>query len=187
MSNQHSLLLAPPLDTLEWINGTKPLTLAELKGKVIAIHAFQMLCPGCVIHGLPQASSIYELFSKEDVQVIGLHTVFEHHSVMTSEALTAFAHEYRLPFPIAIDRPSDSGAIPHSMANYQMQGTPTLIILDKNGCIRMNHFGRMSDMQVGSVIGRLIEEKSISSNAFEKPESSIDLASHRCGEDGCSI
>lgn len=187
MSNQHSLLSAPPLDTVEWINGTKPLTLAELKGKVVAIHAFQMLCPGCVIHGLPQASSIYELFSKEDVQVIGLHTVFEHHGVMTSEALTAFAHEYRLPFPIAIDRPSDSGAIPHSMANYQMQGTPTLIILDRNGYIRMNHFGRMSDMQVGGVIGRLLEEKCISSNTFEKPESTNDLTSHRCGEDGCLI
>lgn len=29
MSNQKCLLLAPPLDTVEWINSAKPLTLAE--------------------------------------------------------------------------------------------------------------------------------------------------------------
>ena len=163
MKNQQRYSLAPPLDTTAWLNSTKPLTLAELKGKVVVIHAFQMLCPGCVMHGMPQASAIYELYQHQDVQVIGLHTVFEHHDVMTPDALSAFSHEYKIHFPIAIDRPSASGAIPHTMTTYQMQGTPTLIILDKNGYIRLNHFGRISDMQVGNIIGRLLEEKSHSS------------------------
>jgi thiol-disulfide isomerase/thioredoxin len=187
MNNHKSLLLAPPLDEVEWINSAKPLTLAELKGKVVVIHAFQMLCPGCVSHGLPQATAIYEMYRKQDVQVIGLHTVFEHHDVMTNEALTAFTHEYRLDFPIAIDRPSDSGAIPNTMAEYKMQGTPTLVILDKNGCIRMNHFGRMSDMQVGSIIGHLLEEKSIPSNSFENLEPTKDSTLNLCDGGGCLV
>ncbi|WP_290701926.1 redoxin family protein [Amphritea sp.] len=159
MENHQSHSLAPPLDTTIWFNTPEPLTLEELRGKVVVIHAFQMLCPGCVFHGLPQAKVIDRLYPRQEVQVIGLHTVFEHHDVMTSDALTAFIHEYRIPFPIAIDRPSDKKPIPHTMASYQMQGTPTLIVIDKNGRIRLNHFGRISDIEVGSIIGGLLEEK----------------------------
>lgn len=159
MENNQSRSLAPPLDTTAWFNTPKPLTLEELRGKVVVIHAFQMLCPSCVFHGLPQAKVIDRLYPRQDVQVIGLHTVFEHHGVMTCDALTAFIHEYCIPFPIAIDKPSDNKPIPHTMASYQMQGTPTLIVIDKNGRIRLNHFGRINDIEVGSIIGGLLEEK----------------------------
>ena len=160
MNTKEAHSIAPALDVATWINTTKPFSLAQLNGKVVVIHAFQMLCPGCVLHGIPQASAIYELYSKEEVEVIGLHTVFEHHDVMTVDALKAFIEEYRITFPVAVDRPSESEPIPKTMASYQMRGTPTLIVLDKNGRIRLNHFGRMSDMQVGSFIGGLLEEQS---------------------------
>jgi len=32
----------------QWLNTPKPLNLSDLRGKVVAIEAFQMLCPGCV-------------------------------------------------------------------------------------------------------------------------------------------
>lgn len=187
MSNQQRPIQTPPLRAVEWINSAKALTLAELTGKVVVIHAFQMLCPGCVQHGIPQASRIDQAFNKDEVQVIGLHAVFEHHDVMTSKALKAFVHEYRLSYPIAIDEPSDSKAIPCTMTSFQMKGTPTLIILDKNGCLRVNYFGLMSDMQVGSIIGGLLEEQS---SSFMKPEitSSTDhLQPLQCENDGCLI
>ncbi|BBB26053.1 peroxiredoxin family protein [Amphritea japonica] len=149
--------MAPALEISAWIN-TTPLILSELRGKVVIIHAFQMLCPGCVTHGIPQASAIHELYKNEDVQVIGLHSVFEHHKVMTKEALSVFIGEYGIRFPIAIDRPSEPSSIPTTMALYQMRGTPTLIMLDKQGYLRLNHFGHMSDLQVGSCIGRLLAE-----------------------------
>lgn len=158
MNQTEPIESAPALDVVAWINTPKPLSLLQLKGKVVVIHAFQMLCPSCVAHGIPQATAIYELYAKEDVQVIGLHTVFEHHDVMTIDALKVFIAEYRIPFPIAIDSPSDSNAIPKTMARYQMRGTPTIIVLDKNGRLRLNHFGRISDMQIGSFIGSLLVE-----------------------------
>lgn len=150
--------IAPALDTSAWIN-TAPLSLTQLRGKVVIMYAFQMLCPGCVTHGIPQASAIYELYKNEDLQVIGLHTVFEHHNVMTKEALSAFISEYGIRFPVAIDTPSESRSMPKTMALYQMRGTPTLIMLDKQGRVRLHHFGHMSDLQVGSFIGRLLAEK----------------------------
>ncbi len=148
--------LAPQLEVSEWINTTEPLTLSALKGKVVVIHAFQMLCPGCVTHGVPQASALHKLYANEDVQVIGLHTVFENHAVMKPDALKVFLKEYRIEFPVAVDRPSDKGPIPKTMGKYQMQGTPTLIVLDKPGRVRLHHFGQVSDMQIGSFIGGLL-------------------------------
>ena len=125
---------------------------------MVVIHAFQMLCPGCVYHGLPQATAIHKNFSREEVQVIGLHTVFEHHEVMSEAALAAFIQEYRITFPVAVDLPSAVPGTPKTMSRYAMQGTPTLIIIDRNGLLRLNYFGRMSDMKVGGIIGRLLEE-----------------------------
>jgi len=65
-----------------------------------------MLCPGCGRQALPQLARIQETFSTDDVVVLGLHTVFEHHAVQGSrEAIAAFLHEYRYTFPVGIDRP----------------------------------------------------------------------------------
>ena len=181
------LYLAPELQVSAWLNTPEPLTLSALKGKVVIIYAFQMLCPGCVSHALPQASTIHALFAEDDVQVIGLHTVFEHHEVMSTAALTAFSSEYRIEFPLAVDRPSASGPVPLTMAGYGMSGTPTLIVIDRNGRIRLKHFGRLADMQVGSVIGRLLAEVESGTAAGEKIDSSENSSIPNCDDDGCVI
>ena len=191
MANENRTLnnpvIAPPLDVVAWFNSAQPLTLNGLRGKVVAIHAFQMLCPGCVSHGLPQASELHDLYQHQDVQVIGLHTVFEHHDVMNQQALAAFIHEYKIAFPVAIDRPSDAGPIPHTMASYQMQGTPTLILLDKSGHVRLNHFGRISDMQLGHVMGQLLMESGDSVGDGQAPGSNQKGLAQQCGDEGCPI
>ena len=78
---------------------------------------------GCVSHGIPQASAMHELLADDDLQVIGLHAVFEHHDVMTVDALKVFIHEYRLTFPIAVDQPSDDQPVPKTMEAYRLRGT----------------------------------------------------------------
>ncbi|MBR9911953.1 MAG: redoxin domain-containing protein [Gammaproteobacteria bacterium] len=186
---------APELDVVSWLNTTQPLTLGGLRGKVVVVHAFQMLCPGCVSHGLPQATAIHQLYPDHEVQVIGLHTVFEHHSVMTLDALQAFVHEYRLRFPIAVDRPSASSAIPHTMQKLDLEGTPSLLLIDKQGFIRTHHFGRLSDLQVGNMIGQLLMEPaapaslspSQSSSSGTEPAATPQTPGGQCSEDGCSI
>ena len=88
-----------------------------------------MLCPGCVSHGIPQAQRIREAFSQENVVVLGLHSVFEHHAAMTPVSLEAFLHEYKITFPVGVDTPHASG-MPETMQAYGMQGTPTLLLID---------------------------------------------------------
>jgi peroxiredoxin len=166
--NTH-LGIAPPLDVSEWLNTPAPISLADLRGRVVVLHAFQMLCPGCVSHGLPQTLRIHEAFDAGEVAVIGLHTVFEHHAVMTPDALRVFAHEYRLAFPIGIDRPSAHDAVPCTMAAYGLRGTPSLLLIDRQGRLRLNHFGALDDLRAGALIAQLIAEPVESSAAASGP------------------
>ena len=87
----------PELSVAGWLNTNETITLAGLRDKVVVLIAFQMLCPGCVEHGLPQAKRLRERFNPDQVAVIGLHTVFEHHDVMTPAALAVFLAEYKWP------------------------------------------------------------------------------------------
>jgi peroxiredoxin len=149
---------APELQTSHWLNADSPISLASLRGRVVVLHAFQMLCPGCVSHGLPQASKIRDTFPEADVAVIGLHTVFEHHAVMGVEALKVFVHEYRIGFPVGIDQASAGSDMPLTMQAYSMQGTPSLVLIDRKGIVRLHRFGRMDDMHLGALIGQLVME-----------------------------
>ena len=149
---------APELAVTRWFNTSTPITLAGLRNRVVMLHAFQMLCPGCVAHGTPQAQRAHVFFRDADLSVIGLHTVFEHHAAMTPVSLEAFIHEYRLTFPIGVDQPSDSGPIPATMARYEMRGTPTMILIGRDGRIRHHGFGQEDDMALGAIIGTLLAE-----------------------------
>ncbi len=149
--------LAPELDVREWLNAPAPIRLADLAGKVVVIEAFQMLCPGCVQIGLPQLGRVRDQFRPEDVAVLGLHTVFEHHEAQGSRAaLEAFLHEYRYSFPVGIDRHEAGQLIPVTMMRYALQGTPTLILIDRQGRLRRQTFGHVPDLQLGAEIMALM-------------------------------
>lgn len=148
---------APEWRIAEWLNTPAPLSLAAMRGKVILAIAFQMLCPGCVSHGLPQAQRARAAFSPGDLAVVGLHTVFEHHAAQGGrEPLAAFLHEYRIGFPVGIDVQTD--ALPQTMAEYRMQGTPTTLLIDRTGALRLQHFGHLDDLRLGAAIQALIGE-----------------------------
>jgi Redoxin len=149
---------APDWRIAEWIGAGAPADLAALRGKVIVLHAFQLLCPACVHHGIPQAQRIQASFPQGDVSVIGLHTVFEHHEAMTPTVLRAFMHEYRIGFPVGVDAPSRTPGdpSPETMRAYGMRGTPTLILIDRHGNLRHHGFGVEEDLAVGAAIATLV-------------------------------
>ena len=178
---------APELSAIAWLNTPAPIALENLRGKVVVLHAFQMLCPGYVSHGLPQAAEISAMYRRDEVQVIGLHSVFEHHAVMTLDALKAFVYEYRLQFPIAVDQPSEVGPLPVTMQKFNLQGTPSLVLANKTGAIRFNHFGRVSDMQVGNMMGQLLMEEGGSQDSKDKPVSAEADADGQCDDEGCNL
>ena len=150
---------APEWITNQWLNSDEPLTLASMRGRVVIAGAFQMLCPGCVSDLIPQLRKAHTLFKGSAISVIGLHTVFEHHDAMQPVSLKAFLHENRITFPVAVDKPQMPGnAMPATMELYGMRGTPTMLLIDKQGNLRRHSFGHMDDMQLGAEVMALLGE-----------------------------
>ena len=177
-----SFVAAPELQTTDWLNTDEPVSLGALRGKVVLIEAFQMLCPGCVSHGLPQALRVHRVFDRGEVAVIGLHTVFEHHDAQGSRAaLAAFLHEYKIPFPVGIDAPSDRDGMPRTMARYGMRGTPTLILVDRRGRLRKQKFGFEDDLILGAEIMSLVRDGPDVSPVEDAREESAG-----CTDEGCT-
>jgi peroxiredoxin len=170
---------AKPWHVSQWLNTKNPITLENLLGKVVLLDVFQMLCPGCVSHALPQAMRVVQAFNPADIAVIGLHSVFEHHSAQGSkEALSAFLHEYKIDFPVGIDAPATSGHLPQTMARYGLQGTPTTILIDRRGNLRKQKFGFENDLVLGAEIMSLVLE----------PKESFNQGSHSgCDDTGCAV
>ena len=155
---------APEWQVAEWLNTEKPLSLADWRGRTLVALAFQMLCPGCVSQALPQLQRVRDTFPEDQVAVAAIHTVFEHHEAQgRTDVLRAFLHENRIRYPVAVDEPGPDG-IPLTFGTYAMQGTPTLLLIDPAGRLRMQKFGHLDDLRLGAVIasvvaeGRLIDE-----------------------------
>jgi peroxiredoxin len=155
-----TLVSAPPIEAERWFNTEQPLSLEMFHGKVVVLHAFQMLCPGCVSQAVPQARRLHEIAkSIDDLVVLGIHTVFEHHAAMTPVSLEAFLHEYRLTFPVAVDQPSSDGPIPRTMAAYGFKGTPSTVVIDRAGRIARHSFGAEDDLVLGLMLGSLLSAR----------------------------
>jgi hypothetical protein len=173
---------APGWQVSRWFNTPSPLSLEALRGRVVVLETFQMLCPGCVSHALPQAQRIAALFPPEQVAVIGLHSVFEHHDAMNPDALAAFLHEYRIGFPVAVDAPTPGDAIPQTMRAYGLRGTPSMVLIDRSGRIRLSHFGRLDDMRIGAEVMALVGE-----SAAAQPPKAAAEAVGACDANGCPL
>ncbi len=178
---------APELEVSYWLNTDTPITLESLRGRVVVIEAFQLLCPGCVHHGLPQAMRIAETFSRDDVVVLGLHSVFEHHAAQDRrDVLEAFLHENRITFPVGADAPG-LGDIPRTMTAYALRGTPSTVLIDADGHLAASHFGRPGDMQLGAEIMHLVERSpadGLAANLDEIP-AAHDSGAGYCSDTGC--
>ncbi|HEU4361393.1 MAG TPA: TlpA family protein disulfide reductase [Mycobacterium sp.] len=149
-----SLPLAPELDVSEWLGA--PSSLESLRGRVVLIEAFQMLCPGCIRYGLPQVQRIHQLFPQ--VAVIGLHTVFEHHAVTGRDALEVFVAEFGIRFPVGIDRHDGDDTMPVTMRRYHLEGTPSTLLIDRTGRLRFSHLGAVDDLVLGVLLGQSLTE-----------------------------
>ena len=151
---------APPLVVERWFNTDHPIALESLRGRIVMLHAFQMLCPGCVANAIPQARRLNEIAGSIDgLVVLGIHTVVEHHAAMTPVSLEAFLHEYRITFPVAVDRASTDGPIPQTMAAYGFRGTPSTVIIDREGRIARHSFGAEDDLALGLILGNLLSAR----------------------------
>lgn len=54
--------------------------------------------------------------------------------------------------------PGDPGPLPQTMTRYGLEGTPTLLLIDRAGRLRARHFGTVPDLAIGAEIMALVLE-----------------------------
>lgn len=147
----------PELSVSRWFNSDGPVTLASQKGKVVVLAAFQQACPGSLKHAIPQANRIEHSFNRSEVSVIGLHMDFESGRPAKDGSIEAFIEEHGVTFPVAADA-ANGRKLPKTMAAYEMQGTPTLLLFDRQGRLRRHYLGAVDDIRLAAEVMALVME-----------------------------
>ena len=149
----------PEIIAQRWLNSDKKRTLKAEKGKVIVIAIWQLECPGSQKFGLPQAMRLRRAFEEDEVAVFGLHMPFEKFAEQTPDKVEAYLNENEIMIPVALDKPNGE-ELPETMKAYELQGTPALLIFDRQGRLRRHYLGAVDDLRLGAeVMGLLIEDK----------------------------
>jgi cytochrome c biogenesis protein CcdA/thiol-disulfide isomerase/thioredoxin len=140
----------PQLDgAVEWLN-SKPLTAAQLKGKVVLVDFWTYSCINC-LRSLPYTKAWAEKYRDQGLVVIGVHApefAFERNVGNVRKAVK----DQGITFPVAID---NDYAIWRAFGN---QYWPAHYFIDAQGRIRHHHFGEGEYAQSEQVIQQLLEE-----------------------------
>jgi cytochrome c biogenesis protein CcdA/thiol-disulfide isomerase/thioredoxin len=133
----------------EWLN-TKPLTMAQLKGKVVLIDFWTYSCVNCV-RTLPHVTGWYEKYKDHNFVVVGVHTpefAFEKKASNVQNALA----EFNIHYPVALD--NNYG----TWKAYKNQYWPAEYLIDAKGHLRHVHFGEGHYDQMELAIRELLQE-----------------------------
>jgi peroxiredoxin len=143
----------------DWVN-SKPLKLADQKGKVVIVHFWTNGCINCV-HNYPRYRAWTEMYKdNKNLVIVGIHTP-ETDDEKDVNRIKDRAAKYDLTFPIAVD---NDGAIWNAWGN---RAWPSVYLVDKAGNIRHHWEGELGDEGYKTVTG-LIDELLAERPANEK-------------------
>jgi cytochrome c biogenesis protein CcdA/thiol-disulfide isomerase/thioredoxin len=111
----------------EWIN-SKPLTLQQLRGRVVLVDFWTYSCINC-LRTLPHLEAWDKRYRKAGLTIVGVHTpefAFEHVPSNVREA----SRKLGVRYPVAID----DGY--HTWSAYQNDSWPAEYLIDKRGHVR---------------------------------------------------
>jgi thiol-disulfide isomerase/thioredoxin len=155
------LMKAPELEGgVAWLNTGKPLTLKDLKGKVVLLDFWTLCCINC-IHIMPDLEKLEKKYANELV-VIGVHSAkFENEK--NSESIRKAILRYGLRHPVVND------ADQKIWTAYDCSSWPTLILIDPEGNFLGQTSGEGKFELLDKVITKVIEEHRKKKTLDEKP------------------
>jgi len=133
----------------EWFN-SDPLTLEQLKGKVVVVDFWTYSCINCQ-RTLPYLRQWYEKYKDKGLVVIGVHSPefeFEKDSDNVRQAISDFG----LKYPVVQDNNFSTWQA------YDNHYWPAKYFIDKEGYIRYTHFGEGAYDESEKVIQGLLKE-----------------------------
>ncbi len=134
----------------KWLNTDKPLTLRELKGKVVLIDFWTYTCINC-IRTLPYVIKWYDTYKDQGFTVIGVHSPeFEYEK--DSENVLSAIKQYNINYPVPQDNEFKTWNA------YDNSYWPAFYLIDAEGVIRRTHFGEGEYEETEKAIQLLIQE-----------------------------
>lgn len=131
-----------------WIN-SKPLTLAQLKGKIVLVDFWTYTCVNC-IRTLPFMKAWHEKYSKLGLLAIGINTPeFEFEKDLKN--VSAAAKKFGLKYPIALDNNYETW---NAFSNHYW---PAKYIFDARGNLVYTHFGEGNYSETEAKIRELLQ------------------------------
>jgi cytochrome c biogenesis protein CcdA/thiol-disulfide isomerase/thioredoxin len=115
-----------------WINSS-PLTIHELRGKVVLVDFWTYSCINC-LRTLPHVEAWDRLYRKDGLVIVGVHTpefAFEH----VPSNVRAAVKRLGIHYPVALD--NEYG----TWTAYQNEYWPAKYLIDRTGHVRFAHFG----------------------------------------------
>ncbi len=137
-----------------WLN-SNPLTLEQLKGKVVLVDFWTYSCINC-LRTLPYVTAWYDKYKDDGLVVIGVHTPEFAFEKETSNVQTAI-QQLGIHYPVAQDNDYDTWSA------YSNQYWPAEYLIDKNGVIVHEHFGEGQYDVTENLIRQLLGMKADSS------------------------
>jgi thiol-disulfide isomerase/thioredoxin len=142
---------APALDITHWL-GARPLSLAALKGHPVLLFFWAHWCGDCKAE-VPILARLMEAYGPRGLALVGPTQLYGYTAAgdATPETETPYIDQVWRQFYAALG----SMPVPLSTENFQRYGcstTPTLVLLDSGGIVRLYHPGAMNyDALAGQV------------------------------------
>jgi len=124
--------------------------------------------------------ALEKIFANTDLQIIGLHSVFEHHAAMDPVTLEAFLHEYRIKTPVGVDLADPSSDVPLTMRRYGFRGTPSSVLIGRDGSIVHVTFGVEDDIALGARIATALASSQLTHATDAAKNGGAGCADGRC-------
>ncbi len=133
----------------QWFN-SPPLTLKELRGKVVVIDFWTYTCINC-IRTLPYIENWHEKYKGDGLVIIGVHTP-EFEFEKSPDNVRKAIKDFGLTYPVMQDNNYATWNA------YLNQYWPAKYFIDRNGRIRWTHFGEGEYDQSEAMIQKLLAE-----------------------------
>ncbi len=130
---------ATELHVSEWVKG-EPVTLAELKGKVVLLDFWGLWCGPCR-KAMPKLVELHEKYARDGLEIIALHDASQSKASLLGEN-RQYLDLSDIPFRVAIDAAPHEGPEAQLVGQgktieaYGVTGFPTLLLIDKDGQVQ---------------------------------------------------
>lgn len=142
--------LAPDFDGgVSWVNSS-PLSVKDLRGKVVLVDFWTYSCINCY-RTIPFLNAWYEKYVSDGLVIVGVHSP-EFEFEKNRNNLFGAVSEYGIKYPVV----QDNDLVIWN--NYNNRYWPAKYLIDKDGKVRYHHFGEGKYEETEKEIQKLLSE-----------------------------